>query len=363
MGAPAADGTRGEIVRLAHVGRGLHAFARRAASTLARAVPFDGAAIVACDPATAIPIGKWVENSITGDAGIRLMELELHEPDVNTMSELTTSGRLAASLSAATGGDLGRSLRYRELLRPHGLGDELRVVCMHGSHAWGVLVLHREHGREHFSAREVRLLAGLSGAFAEAFQRVSLRDGLSCDAPGPRDSEPGVLLLDDEDRVDMANPAAEAWLDELREEGRELPIVVSAVAHGARAVASGKSEVMATARVRAASGRWGLVRRSVLAGGAVARTAVTLESATVPELAPLIVQAYGLTNRERLVTERVAQGLSTAAIGRRLHLSPFTVQDHLKAVFDKVGVSNRGELVSKLFVDHYQAGIALDLAE
>lgn len=57
----------------------------------------------------------------------------------------------------------------------------------------------------------------------------------------------------------------------------------------------------------------------------------------MPELAPLIVQAYDLTKRERLVTECVAQGLSTAAIGRR-----------------QVGVSNRGELVAKLFVDHYR---------
>ena len=51
-----------------------------------RAVPFDGVAVVSVDPATAIATGKWVWNSITGSAGMRLMEIELHEPDVNTMS-------------------------------------------------------------------------------------------------------------------------------------------------------------------------------------------------------------------------------------------------------------------------------------
>jgi DNA-binding CsgD family transcriptional regulator len=75
----------------------------------------------------------------------------------------------------------------------------------------------------------------------------------------------------------------------------------------------------------------------------------------VPELAPLVVHAYGLTERERLVTEQVAQGLSTAVIARRLHLSPFTVQDHLKGSFDELGVSSRGELVAKLFLEHHQA--------
>jgi hypothetical protein len=38
---------------------------------------------------------------------------------------------------------------------------------------------------------------------------------------------------------------------------------------------------------------------------------------------------------------------------RELHLSAHTVRDHVKAVFDKVGVSSRGELVAKLFAEHY----------
>jgi hypothetical protein len=52
----------------------------------------------------------------------------------------------------------------------------------------------------------------------------------------------------------------------------------------------------------------------------------------------------------------VAQGLPNAAIAARLHLSTYTVQDHLKAVFDKADVTSRGQLVARLFVDHYQLG-------
>jgi DNA-binding NarL/FixJ family response regulator len=45
--------------------------------------------------------------------------------------------------------------------------------------------------------------------------------------------------------------------------------------------------------------------------------------------------------------------LSNQEIALALHLSPHTVRDHLKAIFVKVGVGSRGELVAKLFADHY----------
>lgn len=354
MATPTAQKIRGEIARLAHRGQDLHDFAPHAAHALFRAVPFDGVAIVACDPATAIPTAKWFDNTITGDAGMRLMEIELHEPDVNKMADLAVSGRLAGSMSDATGGKLDRSPRYRELMRPHGFGDELRLTCVGESRTWGVIVLHRELGRPDFAPPEVNLLASLSAAFVEAFQRANLGSDLSVTGAETPDGEPGLLLLDEHDHIEMANAAGADWLDELREDGSEPPLVVAAVARQARAVASGKSTAAATARVRTAAGRWALVRGSTLVGEAEAQTAVTLESARTPEIAPLVVSAYGLTDRERLVTENVAQGLSTAAVARRLHLSPLTVQDHLKSIFEKTGVSTRGELVARLFVDHYQ---------
>jgi DNA-binding CsgD family transcriptional regulator len=94
---------------------------------------------------------------------------------------------------------------------------------------------------------------------------------------------------------------------------------------------------IARARVRAASGRWLVVRGSVLADAPGAQVAVMIEPARPHELAPLVADAYGLTEREREVTRLVARGLQTNAIAARMHLSPWTVQDHVKAIFEKVG--------------------------
>jgi hypothetical protein len=49
----------------------------------------------------------------------------------------------------------------------------------------------------------------------------------------------------------------------------------------------------------------------------------------------------------------VARGFPTNEIALRLHLSAYTVQDHLKSIFGKTGTSSRGDLVARLFFDHY----------
>ncbi len=68
---------------------------------------------------------------------------------------------------------------------------------------------------------------------------------------------------------------------------------------------------------------------------------------------PLVLQAYGLTERETRVAQLVLLGLSTDEIVDRLLITTLTVQQHLKAVFDKIGVHSRRELVARVFAQHY----------
>ena len=83
------------------------------------------------------------------------------------------------------------------------------------------------------------------------------------------------------------------------------------------------------------------------------RVAVLVSAAREPEVAELIAQVYGLSAREREVTRLVLHGRSTNEIAAALHVSPYTVQDHLKSIFAKTGVRSRSELVSQIFLEHY----------
>jgi DNA-binding CsgD family transcriptional regulator len=361
VAASARKRVRGDVVRLVHRNLGVQDFSRAVTRILGRAVPFDGICLLTMDPATLLPTGEIVEDGLPAAAMIRLTEIELREPDFNKFTALTRAHQPTASLSGATAGDLDRSLRQREVRRPSGFADELRAVLSGTTGTWGALTLLREARSPHFTPAEVRFVASLAAALADGLRRAALL-GDAVDGGG---DDTGLLVLAADGTVEMANPAAGRWLDELGagdRPGEHLPLAVRAAASRAHAAADGDgandgdgrpAARLARARIRTPAGRWVVVRGSLLGDGPGSRVAVLLEAARPPELAPLIADAYGFTERERLVTELVARGFPTSEIAGRLHLSAYTVQDHLKSIFEKSGTSSRGDLVARLFFDHY----------
>ena len=84
------------------------------------------------------------------------------------------------------------------------------------------------------------------------------------------------------------------------------------------------------------------------------RVAVIIEPAHPARISPLLMAAYGLSEREQELTRLVLQGFSTTDIAQHLTISAHTVQQHLKRVFDKAGVRSRRDLVTKVFFAHYE---------
>ena len=165
------------------------------------------------------------------------------------------------------------------------------------------------------------------------------------------------MLLAPDNSITPADAAAETWLAELREDGRR-----AAPAGGDRRGEPGAQHrdghaatgAIARARVRTASGRWLLVRGSTLGDDADAQTAVIIEPARPHELAPLIADAYGLTERERAVTQLVAQGLHDERDRRPPAPSrPGRCRTTSRRSSRRSDVSTRGELVARMFFDHY----------
>jgi DNA-binding CsgD family transcriptional regulator len=262
----------------------------------------------------------------------------------------------------ATSGELERSARWREVCRPAGLRDELRAALVVDGVCWGGLDLARKPSSADFSQQEAAYVAELSAPIA-----VGLRASLVADNPQIEDAAfgPGLLILSDDMKPDAISSAAEGWLRQLRELESSwmgpLPSAVYVVATRLRQLESGADvlpDLMPRARVQLRSGQWLAVQASRLTTSSGRRqVAVIVEPAGASEIAPLIVSAYALTHRETEIAQLVLKGLSTKEIANTLFISPLTVQQHLKIIFDKVGVRSRRQLVSHVFEQQYMPRI------
>lgn len=107
------------------------------------------------------------------------------------------------------------------------------------------------------------------------------------------------------------------------------------------------SKYSASARRAAAPSPWKVGPRLRRAGerGPIA---ITLAPADAVARSGLRLAAHGLTPAQRRIAELVLQGRSTRQMVAELRIGEHTVQDHLKAVFDKLGVGSRRELVAAL---------------
>ncbi len=72
------------------------------------------------------------------------------------------------------------------------------------------------------------------------------------------------------------------------------------------------------------------------------------ESGVVPAREKEKLKALGLTAREMDVVLLLSEGLKNPEIGKRLYISDYTVENHLRSIFRKMGVSNRTAAANRL---------------
>lgn len=351
-----ANRLQAAVERLGRAGLDDRALVRRLAELLRAAVPADGLLLLRTDPTTALPT-DGVAEALPPGLCQPFWDNELLEEDYNKFVELAR-GPVAATLLAATGGDLSRSRRYLTLYRSLGVTDELRVsITSRDGACWGLAQLVRTGGAT-FSQGERDLVAGAAPPIAAA-----LRSRFAVAAPPPRAvaaaTGPAVVVLDQAGEVAAITEQAREWLAELARGSATgmvpMPEPVYTVAARAR---SGTADGPACAQVRTARHGWLHLHASRLGGPGGAGSpedavAVVITSAHAPDLVPLLALGYRLTHREQEVLRFLARGMTTGEITQRLGISAHTVRDHIKALFGKVGVRSRAELVARIFAEHY----------
>jgi DNA-binding CsgD family transcriptional regulator len=356
VGWYAKERARERIARLTGEGLDLVTFWRESSDAVAAAVPHY---LTPCwftlDPASLLVTSHYAEG--LPEIPQEWLAHEYYEDDFHNMVGVARSKRGVSTLHEATDGHPSRSPRWKLYMWPYGAEQELLVALRtQAGDAWGVLSLYREPGQPEFDADELAFLRAVSPYLAEGAQR-GLLVGEASDPQGPE--APGLVVLANDWSVESLTPGVERWLSELPDGDwvrGKLPPAVLAVA--GRALRTAEHEdapgEVALARVLSREGRWMVLHGAALVADGTRRVAVIVEPAHPARISPLLMAAYGLTEREQDVTRLVLRGDSTAQIAEWLCVSPHTVQQHLKSVFEKTGVRSRRQLVGKVFFTHYE---------
>ncbi|MGW0025523.1 helix-turn-helix transcriptional regulator [Rhodococcus sp. NPDC003383] len=325
-------------------------FGQAALSVIRRRIPFDRGMVGTVDPGTLMITSATMVDVTdpTGRAVEIVAELEYGtSPYANTYSRLARKPEGVQTIRDAIDGDVRDALPYQQILEPLGMDDEVRLVFRgRDNRVWGGGTLMRGPG-DRFCDAELKALAEIAREIGEGLRLSLIRQAPQVAAEVS--DGPAVVIVGEDDEVESATPRALEFLDRMGGDSRirMMPAVAAAV----RFRNSGDAVVT---RMRTADGEWLVLRAGRLDGrGAAGRVVVTLEPAHPAQIVALVTDLYRLTAREAEVLGHVLACETRAEIGQRMFISPYTVQDHLKSIYAKLGVNSRQELVAHLFFAHH----------
>jgi DNA-binding CsgD family transcriptional regulator len=149
-------------------------------------------------------------------------------------------------------------------------------------------------------------------------------------------------------------PEGHAWLREIRLPGSLAKPEWAATALASEVAMAGRGFVRDPTTPRpvaclpsAYAGRWVSVQGQPLDADGTGDVAVIIQAAGA-ELLPALSSWYDITGRERTIIDQLREGIPAKQIARRLGLSVHTVNDHLKAIYRKTGITSREEVMAVL---------------
>ncbi|MBD8837654.1 LuxR family transcriptional regulator [Paenibacillus sp. CFBP 13594] len=325
-------------------------------------IPYDAYCFTTVDPLTLLSTGAVTEDGIEAIHD-RLFINEYMEEDIHKYAELIRSGEYTATLHMSNL-QLEQSPRYINILQPAGFGDELRAVLVSGDACWGYLTLYRKTESAVFTEEERWMIQSWTASIASMLRSTSLTliDEITSESP----EEPGILITSDTFQLLSLNASAQYWLSQLRtleHVGPDiLPRPVRAVSsHLQRKNRAERAEDTQLAPdspskvcIQLPDGRYLILHASLMQQlKGPDQIAIRLEQAMPQDLLPLLAESHGLSSRERELLGYVLRSYSSKEIAAAMHISVYTVQDHLKSIFAKTKISSRRELIW-YFVSRFQ---------
>lgn len=251
-------------------------------------------------------------------------------------------------LSGVVGaGDRGgrREQVTRRIFAEHGAGCELRLLLRDSRGIWGSLGLLRARGARPFDGDEVRRVASLGPALIAALRALVRAGPLWPAAPTP---PAGVVIVGADHTIRAETPQAGAWWQPPTSRHGAPDWLRDSFFIGLSLQTRSRMMTPLVCVPAAIYGRWVAIQGQLLDDQGAGDVAIVLQTPTAEQLLPAFGDWYGITARERGVIAELWDAAAPKQIARRLGLSVYTVNDHLKAVFRKTGAGSRAELMAAL---------------
>ncbi len=268
--------------------------------------------------------------------------------------------------------DLKRLEYYNDFLLPQKIHHELVIFLRSGSRPLGVIALFRPKNHPSFACREIQKASLLAPYLSKSLETIFLLErldrekglwGTACDLfPW------GILILDSQFRLINWNLKAKNICLSLSqntmaqcrgspEESCLIPPQVLEECSALKELSQQENPFEALKRCRIVPVSYteriqikiNLIKES-FKEYKIPFFLVILENLSEILEAKGISwkERYNLTNREIEIIRAVSEGFTNKEIAKRLFISPYTVENHLKNIFEKTGVKNRSSLIHKL---------------
>jgi DNA-binding CsgD family transcriptional regulator len=270
-----------------------------------------------------------------------------YQTSVNRWTDMTSPVALLTD-----DGDPSRSTVWRQVQSRFAVVDVASVVFRDQFGIWSFLDLWRDQRGGRFGRADVDYLTELTAPVTAAVRRCLAATFTEPVHVPAHPGGPVVLLLDPDLNVRAQTADTDRYLRLLvpPDEGRSpVPAGAYNVAAQLLAAEAGIDHAPAWARVHVSGGGWLALRAARIDDHYRSQPqdiAVTIEKCGPRERADLFARVHGLTRRESDVLGRLSAGDDTRGAARALRVSEYTLQDHLKAIFDKTGLHDRRSLLA-----------------
>lgn len=246
---------------------------------------------------------------------------------------------------------------YREFLAPNGYRYAVAIHMGHGSSPTGVVCLLRRNSSQPYSEYELHMLRLLQPHIENAFNKallfksvVDARDALQA---GIEQFDRPIFVFDEDLELVRMNISARQLCEKSSSFETALSAIKEATIRLANLKLSGQTNFDYPTGVKCIlDGKVYMIEgsRVCLSDGSSLRwTVVAVDMTThLLEAMRLSMAANDLSQREAEICTMLVSGMSNREIAEKLFIAEFTVKDHVKSIFDKLGVSSRSEIAPKL---------------